>query len=97
MKSFVFAILLACVAVAVAEKARFDNYRVYSIVIENEDQLNVLQELERHQDGLQFLEAPISTKRNAEIIVPPHKLADIVDYFERNDLKHSIKYENLQK
>lgn len=35
-----------------AEKARFDNYKVYTIQVENEKQLNTLQELEGTPDGV---------------------------------------------
>lgn len=51
-------IILCTVLVALAfgsvisERARFDNYRVYSINIENDNQLNVLQELNEYPDGV---------------------------------------------
>lgn len=96
MKLVVFAAMLVCAAATQSEKARFDNYRVYSVNIENDEQLEILQELENHQDSLSFLKAPISTQRNAEIIVPPQKLADVMKFFEANQLNSSIKYENLQ-
>lgn len=46
MKFIFGAILLALLALASAEQARFDNYRVYSIYIGNEKQLEVLKILE---------------------------------------------------
>jgi hypothetical protein len=42
--------LSACLAAA--DKARFDNYRVYSVAIETEEQLKVLREIEETSDSV---------------------------------------------
>lgn len=80
-----------------AEKARFDNYRVYSIEIKNEEQLKVLQQIENHQDGLLFLIPPMMVAMRVEIVVPPHKFADISELCEKYGIKNEIQIENLQK
>lgn len=47
------AILLAVGFLAVnAERARFDNYRVYSITIENDDQFKIMKYIEEHSDAV---------------------------------------------
>lgn len=79
------------------EKARFDNYRVYRVWIENRDQLELLQELESNQDGLSSFEFPIPSRNTAEIVVPPHKFADIAGLFEKYNIKSEIKISNLQR
>jgi hypothetical protein len=45
------AIILFVVAVS-AEKARFDNYRVYQVKIENEDQYQIMKYLEENSDAV---------------------------------------------
>lgn len=80
-----------------AEKARFDNYRVYSVKIENERQLELLQNLENAPDGISYIEAPISMRQKAEMIVPPHKFADVNDFFEKFGIENEIKIENIQR
>lgn len=35
-----------------AEKARYDNYRVYEIFVENEDQLELMKQIENYPDGV---------------------------------------------
>lgn len=92
-----FAIICSSVLVTIGEKARFDKYRIYSIKIENEKQLEVLQQFEGVQDGLTFIEAPTMIGHTAEMLVPPHKLADISDLFEKFDLKTEIKTNNVQR
>ena len=37
---------------AEAEKARFDNYRVYSVLVENEQQHEAMQYLQEHSDSV---------------------------------------------
>lgn len=97
MKLFVLAIWIACVVFACGEKARFDNYRVYSINVENEEQLKVLLELETYPDGTLFLNTPKSVGQTGTLIVPPHKYADIAEFFEAYNIKNHITAHNLQK
>lgn len=66
--------LVTCFVLLYAEKARFDNYRVYSAKIRNERQLELLQGLEAKQDGIIFFEAPFAVHKSAELVVPPHKV-----------------------
>lgn len=85
-----------CISLGFSEKARFDNYRVYSVQIDNSQQLRILQELENYQDGLTFLEAPTPSSM-IEIVVPPHKFADITELFDNYNMKNEIKISNLQR
>lgn len=93
-------ILLALAGVASlsasAEKVRFDNYRVISVKVGNEGQKQLLDELEVTTDSLQFIK-PAMLQRNAEIIVAPHKLADIEELFELHGIKSEVITRNLQK
>lgn len=91
------AIIFIVLNVVAGERARFDNYRVYSIEVESEEQLQVLQQLENHQDGLLFLVSPVAVPMRIEIVVPPHKFADISELCEKYDMKNEIQIENLQK
>lgn len=97
MRSFALGIFVACFVVAFGEKARFDNYRVYSINVENDEQLTVLRELEAYPDGTLFLESPTNVNQIADLVVPPHKYADIAELFETHEIKNRIKTPNLQK
>lgn len=92
-----FIVILSSFLIVYCEKARFDNYHVYTIQIDNEEQLEALQGLESNQDGLVFIEAPLTIGSDAEILVPPHKLADITDLFERYDMKAEVKIKNFQR
>lgn len=92
-----FLLIFSSFFTALCDKARFDNYRVYSITIETEKQLKLLQEFENYHNELIFIEAPTTIGINAEVLVPPHKFADISDLFQINGLKTDIKVNNLQR
>lgn len=96
MKSFVVAILFACFVGAFGEKVRFDNYRVYSLNVTNDEQLKVLRDFEGNTDGTTFLESPTAVGHTAELLVPPQKFDDITKLFESNGIKNEIKTRNLQ-
>lgn len=49
--SICFCTLLFAV-VTISEKARFDNYRVYEIFVENDQQLELMQQIENNPDGV---------------------------------------------
>lgn len=94
MKSLAFFLVFSSFSMTICDKARFDNYRIYSITIETEEQLKLLQEFENHE---RYIEPPTMIGTNAEILVPPHKFADISDLFETYGLKAEIKVNNLQR
>lgn len=48
----VLLVFLFAYAAAGSEKARYDNYRVYQISIENSQQLELMQEIENYPDGV---------------------------------------------
>lgn len=97
MKIFVLALLVAGVLAVCAEKARFDNYRVYSVSIENEEHLEILREMEIQPDGIAFLESPTGVDQTVDLTVPPHKFADISELFDAYKIPNWIKSRNLQE
>jgi hypothetical protein len=49
------ALFISLFLCGLAEKARFDNYRVYEVSINNEDQLNLLLEIENYSDSVRHI------------------------------------------
>lgn len=87
------ALLVGCLS---AEKARFDNYRVYSLKVANVEQLEVLQQIEQFPDGYSFWESPF-LHRHAEIVVPPHKFGEINEIFDKFRFENTLKVTNVQE
>lgn len=97
MKLFILAIIVTCLAAVSSEKARYDNYRVYAVEIENQQQLKLLQDIEIQRDGILFIKFPTNTQQRAELIVPPHKFGEIKTLFEAHNIKNWIEVDDLQK
>lgn len=97
MKLLTASILFVSFLSISSEKLRFDNNRVYSMKIENEEQLKAVRDLEKqHQSEIFYLIEPISASY-AEIVIPPHKFADVTAIFDKLNIEHFIKVQNLQK
>ena len=98
MKLLTASILFVSFLSISSEKVRFDNHRVYSLKIKNEKQLKALQDLKKQpQSGIFYLNEPMSVHTSVEIIVPPHKFADVTAIFDKLKIENVIKVKNLQK
>lgn len=84
------------VLIAAGEKARFDFYRVIEARVDSELQRQILEELEVTSDSIQFLDSPV-VNRKLELVVPPHKFADIAELFATHGIESEVKTTNLQK
>ncbi|KAG5672021.1 hypothetical protein PVAND_002183 [Polypedilum vanderplanki] len=81
---------------ASAEKSRFDNYRVYSVTVENYQQLQAIQYLEEHSDAYNIFESP-HLNADTEILVPPHKFSDFEELTENLGMKAKLIINNYQE
>lgn len=92
-------ILLALVSAAVfsvlAEKVRYDNYRVLSVKVANEEQRMFMQEFDETFHSARVLSERINGR--AQIAVAPHKMADAVALFERNGMDSEVIHTDLQE
>lgn len=96
MKSIILALALLCVTVAAVEKARFDNYRVYSLNVETVEQLMELRKLDGNSDGFEFWKLG-DVGKEADLMVPPHKFADFEELMEAMKISHYLKIRNVQE
>lgn len=88
------AVLVLCSSIALGEKARFDNYRVYTLKVTTEEQLTALQGIE--EGGKYEFWSPPTSKTDVDIMVPPHKFAEFSDLVDYLDIEFSLKIENVQ-
>lgn len=78
-----------------AAKARYDNYKLYSMQLQNEEQAKAVVELEQHTDSYDFWSAT-SLVRDVDVMVPPHKFGEFEDFLDRFNISFHIKVENIQ-
>uniref|UniRef100_A0A182WF36 Zinc carboxypeptidase A 1 n=1 Tax=Anopheles minimus TaxID=112268 RepID=A0A182WF36_9DIPT len=93
--------LLVCVAFALfgasmAEKARYDNYRVYRVRIQTERQLELLQAIEQYPDGYRFWSDPVKIGTEVLLVVPPHQRGHFSDLRAKFALRAKLQIANLQ-
>lgn len=89
----VVVILLAAVACIATEKARFDNYKVYTLNVSTVEQLDQLRTLEE-ENRYQFWSLTLGA---SSIIIAPHQAADYVDLVAGLKLGSQLKIANLQQ
>ncbi|XP_063698040.1 zinc carboxypeptidase-like [Culicoides brevitarsis] len=90
-------IVLLCIGLTFAVKARYDNYHVFRVIPEDLTQLNVLRELENQNSGYIFWETPNFIGRFADFVVPPHKLAEIDIILAKFGMEYTTLTTNLQE
>jgi len=95
MKSIVLGFALLC-TVAAIEKARFDNYRVYSLNVDTVEQLKELKKLDGNSDGFEFWKLA-DVGKEADLMVPPHKFADFEELVESLKISYYLKIRNVQE
>lgn len=90
------AVVLLMAASCFAAKARYDNYKLYSMQLKNEEQAKAVVELEKYTDSYDFWSGP-SLVRDVDVMIPPHKFAEFEDFLTRFDIEFHIKVENIQE
>lgn len=95
MKIIILTLLVFC-AVSFAEKARFDNYRLYTLQVETEDQLTALQIIDDNSDSYSLWRSPV-IGRDVDIMVPPHKVPDFLEIVEKLQFQSVLKNPNVQE
>ncbi|GAB0094440.1 zinc carboxypeptidase-like [Sergentomyia squamirostris] len=92
-----FILILTVVAVR-SEKARFDNYKVFTVNVESTDQLDVLREIEKSSSlGYDFWSGPTKVGRAVDIMVPPHKAAEFDEIMTAHQFTTTVKVTNVQE
>uniref|UniRef100_A0A1L8DQZ6 Zinc carboxypeptidase A 1 n=1 Tax=Nyssomyia neivai TaxID=330878 RepID=A0A1L8DQZ6_9DIPT len=88
--------LLFFLAVSNCEKARFDNYKVFSVNVKNEEQVEVLQALEK-MSSYDFWNGATKVGGVVDIMVPPHKFPEFEEIISRNNFEIDLKVSNVQE
>lgn len=90
-------LLLACLAVISAEKARYDEYRVFRVVPHTAEQLNLLNLVRKTTTDLNFWNEPAKIGAPVLIMVPPHARSMFKDFLDTNGLIGVVTIPNVQK
>lgn len=89
--------LYVCVSIILVtgEKARYDNYKVFSVCADKYEHLNALEQLQADGLGLDFWSSPVFGK-DVDIMVPPHKAPEFDEIMKMLNMTSVLKIENVQ-
>lgn len=87
-----FLILSAILVSVYGEKVRYDNYALYKVHPQSNDQVKFLNELESKNDGLDFWKSVTRVGDYASVVAPP----ELREKFEHLLKKRSISSELMQ-
>ncbi|XP_011690613.1 PREDICTED: zinc carboxypeptidase isoform X2 [Wasmannia auropunctata] len=92
-------IIVLCMIVwlAAAQKATFNNYKVFRIIPTTEAQVNKLHLLEAIPDGFSFWQEPSFVGRNVDLMVAPHKLPEFYEMMTQIGIPYQVFIEDVQK
>lgn len=79
-----------CGGAAPPDQARYDNYRIYNVEFENEEQIALFQKLEDQSDSLTFIGHAREIGQKLSILVAAHRVADFADLLKTYKLKHRV-------
>lgn len=86
----------ACIAcdgpasAAASNKARYDQFRIYRVFLETDEQVGIMQQLENRSDSYQFMGHARNPNQNLSIMVAPQKIAEITDLMDRFQIQGQV-------
>lgn len=89
-------VIIFLTTVVWSRQLTFHDFKVFSVKVENKEQLNVLKNLDNHEDGYSYWKEPI-IGRDADIVVPPHLLDDFSALVTALNLNSTLKISNIQR
>lgn len=72
-----------------ADKARYDNYRLYQIHFETAEHETIFKEIKKRSDSYIFF-GIIKVGQKFNVLVSAHKLAECADILKRYNVEHEI-------
>lgn len=88
--------ILSLAALALAEKATYDNYKVYRVFPKTEAQLEIIRQLEQNVDAFSFWTEPSTPGKPADVMVVPHRIPDFIQLLKDNEIPYELYIENVQ-
>ncbi|XP_012529192.3 zinc carboxypeptidase [Monomorium pharaonis] len=90
-------VLCAIVSLAAAQKALYNNYKVFRITPITEKQVEILHELENINDGFSFWDSPSMVNKQADLMVAPHKLPEFYEKIAKIGIPYQLYINDVQE
>lgn len=89
--------LLLVPTVWCSERVRYDFYKSYSVIPQNAEQVQILDDLRASSDSILFLSHHSVPQMSSYLTVAPHKIADFNELMERENIPIDLINENIQR
>ncbi|XP_066995323.2 zinc carboxypeptidase [Anabrus simplex] len=83
-------------AAVYSEKVRYDNYQVFRVVPNTEEQVRFLYKLQNSASGFNFWNNVRHVNNPIDIMVPPHKLPEFEEIMESLQVNYNLIIRNVQ-
>lgn len=96
---FLFTLVTLAVSISLAEKIRFDNYKVYRLVPNDEETFKILKQIEvgGELSNYNFFSPLVKVGDPVDLMVPPYQVDYIDNLAKSRGMNASVLMENVQK
>lgn len=72
------------------DRARYDNYRIYRLLLKTEEHVKIFQEIEERSDSYTFYGHARQVDQRLTIMVASQKIAEISEILSNYNIEHEI-------
>lgn len=96
---FLFTLITLAVSICLAEKIRYDNYKVYRLIPNDEETFKILKQIEvgGELSNYNFFSPLVKVGDPVDLMVPPHQVDYIENLAKSRGMNASVLMENVQK
>ncbi|XP_033231048.1 zinc carboxypeptidase-like [Belonocnema kinseyi] len=87
---------LALLGLGLSEKVTFENHKVYRLLPETQEQVDLLHKME-DSVGFSFWKGPSYVNKSVDLMVTPSNLAEFTELMTLNGLKYEVYVDNVQR
>lgn len=82
--------LLFVIAHCADNKSRYDNYRLYRVELNDDEQVKIFQEIENRSDSFIFIGHAREIGQKLSILLAAHKVAEFADILTRYNVTNEL-------
>lgn len=90
-------LLFTVISVIAAENVKYDNYALYKVHPENEDDVTFLKDLQKADNALDFWLAPGKPGQYVSVVSPPEKREEFEHVLNKRSIFSELMLENIQE
>lgn len=96
---FLIVLFTLAIGLSLAEKVRYDNYKLYRLIPNDEETLDILKKLENTEElsEYDFWSPVVKVGMEVDLMVPPYRVEEIEHMAKARGMNASILIDNVQE